>query len=67
MRLIVNAQPNSQATSPQCLASPSRAKPVIGKFTFECFQFSDVDSPLVYQFGFNVPEISNVSAFESEP
>ncbi len=33
---------------------------MIGKFTFECLQFSDVDSPLAYQYGFRVLGVSDV-------
>jgi hypothetical protein len=61
MSLTVNAAPNSQAEAPQCVASPATAKPVIGKFSFECLQFSDVDTPLWYQFGFTLADEQDVS------
>jgi hypothetical protein len=69
MSLTVNAAPKSQAEAPQCVASPATAKPVIGKFSFECLQFSDVDTPLWYQFGFKLADSdeSDVSASNIHP
>jgi hypothetical protein len=61
LSLTVNSAPNSQAEFPQCAATPRNAKPVIGKFSYECFQFSDLDGPLAYQFGYSVVGVSDVS------
>ena len=61
MGMTVNAPPMTQALAPQCVASTDTAKPVIGKVSFECFQFSDVDTPLWYHFGFSIANITDVS------
>jgi hypothetical protein len=62
MGVTINSPPKSQAAAPQCVVTPSQGRPIVDKFSFKCVQFSDVDTPLTYQFGFEIQGVSDVSS-----
>jgi hypothetical protein len=61
MSVIVNSHPRSQSSGEPCTVSPTRGLPLTGRFSYECHQFADIDTPLWYQFGFKVLSVSQVS------